>query len=164
MTSNSPLLDVLEDDFVGNLVSAEFCHGLVTSTTHGAETAQPLTARAAAAAEGLELVPSSTNETGFKGVRKHYGKFIADVQTNGNRRRLGSFATAEEAALCRARHIGAKQASAETQKAKSKGDPLTADEARALAMAEGLELKKAPTAYSPDLKVLQKLRQQHNDN
>ncbi len=50
-------------------------------------------------------------------MRKHYGKFISDVQTNGNRRRLGSFATAEEAALCRARHIGAKQASAETQKA-----------------------------------------------
>jgi hypothetical protein len=72
--------------------------------------AQPLTAdeaRAAAAAEGLELVPSAGCETGFKCVSKHGGKYQAKVQENGKWRHLGYFATAEEAALCYARHIGA---------------------------------------------------------
>ena len=45
--------------------------------------AQPLTAdeaRAAAAAEGLELVPSSSNETGFRGVTKHRDKYSAHIR------------------------------------------------------------------------------------
>ena len=58
-------------------------------------------ARAAAAAEGLELAPSSRNPGGFKGVRLDHGRY----QARGPRERgevpyLGSFATAEEAALC----------------------------------------------------------------
>jgi hypothetical protein len=100
---------------------------------------QPLTAdeaRAAAAAEGLELMPSSRSETGFKGVRKDNGKFAAQIRENGKQRHLGLFATPEEAALCYARHVGAERAAAE-----ARGDgPLTADEARAAAAAEGLEL------------------------
>eukprot|EP00900_Chrysochromulina_parva_P017423 jgi/Chrpa1/25682/Chrysochromulina_OHIO_Genome00027145-RA len=69
---------------------------------------QPLTAdeaRAAAAAEGLELVPSSSGETGFKGVSKDKGKYQAKMYDNGKARHLGNFATPEEAALCYARHI-----------------------------------------------------------
>ena len=63
-------------------------------------------ARATAAAEGLELLPSSSNETGFRGVRKHGGKYQAKIKVNGNTRHLGTFATPGEAALCYARHIG----------------------------------------------------------
>jgi hypothetical protein len=102
---------------------------------------QPITAAAAAAAEGLELVASSSNETGFKGVRKDKGKFAARIRENGTQRRLGTFATPEEAALCYARHAGAERAAAEAAEARSEGlQPFTADDARAAAAAEGLEL------------------------
>ncbi|KOO32261.1 hypothetical protein Ctob_008280, partial [Chrysochromulina tobinii] len=79
---------------------------------------QPLTAdeaRVAAAAEGLEFVPSSSNETGFKGVSKTGGKYEAKICVKGKKRYLGTFATPEEAALCYARHIkyGAERAAAE---------------------------------------------------
>ncbi|KOO23385.1 hypothetical protein Ctob_005650, partial [Chrysochromulina tobinii] len=100
---------------------------------------RPLTAdeaRAAAAAEGLELMPSSRSETGFKNVYKDSGRYAAKIFENGKQRHLGLFATPGEAALCYARHVGAERAAAE-----ARGDgPLTADEARAAAAAEGLEL------------------------
>jgi len=102
---------------------------------------QPITAAAAAAAEGLELVASSSNETGFKGVRKDKGKFAARIWENGTQRRLGTFATPEAAALCYARHAGAERAAKEAAEARSEGlQPFTADDARAAAAAEGLEL------------------------
>jgi hypothetical protein len=134
---------------------------------------QPLTAdeaRAAAVAEGLELVPSSSRysgQTGFKGVRKQGGKFEARIYKNGRMRQLGSFATLEEAALCYARHIRAERAVAEAAEERvavsddaqveevveeaqeqeageevmaAGPQPLTADESRAAAAAEGLEL------------------------
>ena len=105
---------------------------------------QPLTAdeaRAAAAAEGLELVPSSTNETGFKGVRKQGGKYEARISQNGSMRHLGTFERPEEAALSYARHVGAERPGAEEAEARGEGpQPLTADESRAAAAAEGLEL------------------------
>ena len=97
--------------------------------------------RSAAEDEGLELVPSSSSETGFKGVTKHHGKYKAEVRDNGKQRHLGTFATPEEAALCYARHIGAERAAAEAAEARGeKRQPLTADEARAAAAAEELEL------------------------
>jgi hypothetical protein len=102
--------------------------------------------RAAAAAEGLELVPSSSNETGFKGAHKRGGKYEACIredgkQRDGKQRYLGRFATPEEAALCYARHIGAERAAAEAAEARGEGlEPLKADEARAAAAAKGLEL------------------------
>ncbi len=46
---------------------------------------QPLTAdeaRAAAAAEGLELVPSARSKAGFMGVSKHGGKYVAKITEN----------------------------------------------------------------------------------
>ena len=102
-------------------------------------------ARAAAAAEGLELVPSSKNQTGFKGVNLTHGRYYLQIYENGKQsRNFGSFATREEAALCYARHIGAERAAAEAAKERGEGlnttKPLTADEARAAAAAEGLEL------------------------
>jgi hypothetical protein len=98
-------------------------------------------ARAAAAAEGLELVPSSSNETGFKGAHKRGGKYEACIREDGKQRYLGRFATPEEAALCYARHIGAERAAAEAAEARGEGlEPLKVDEARAVAAAKGLEL------------------------
>jgi len=102
---------------------------------------QPLTAAAAAAAEGLELVPSSSYKTGFKGVIKQHGKYRGEVRENGKKHYLGTFATPEEAALCYARHVGAERAAAEAADARvAVPQPLTADEARVAASAEGLEL------------------------
>jgi len=72
------------------------------------ERPRPLTAdeaRAAAAAEGLELVPSSSNETGFKAVCNRSGRYTTETWENGKKRHLGAFATPEEAALCYARHV-----------------------------------------------------------
>jgi hypothetical protein len=69
---------------------------------------QPLTAdeaRAAAAAEGLELVPSTRSETGFKGVSKSGGRYKVEITESGKSRHIGNFATAEEAALCYARIV-----------------------------------------------------------
>jgi hypothetical protein len=90
---------------------------------------QPLTAdeaRVAAAAEGLELVSSSSNETGFKGVSKTGGKYEAKICVKGKKRYLGTFATPEEAALCYARRINyvAERAVAEP----GKEDVLQAEE------------------------------------
>ena len=48
----------------------------------GLNTTKPLTAdeaRAAAAAEGLELVPSSKNQTGFKGVTLTHGRYYVNI-------------------------------------------------------------------------------------
>ena len=69
---------------------------------------QPLTAdeaRAAAAAEGLELVPSARSETGFKGVSKSGGRYKVQITENGRSRNIGNFATPEEGALCYARIV-----------------------------------------------------------
>ena len=58
----------------------------------------------------------------------------------GKLRHLGTFATPEEAALCCARHVrAAARAAAEAAEARGGGtQPLTADEARAAAAADGL--------------------------
>ena len=108
---------------------------------------QPLTvaeARATAAAEGLELVPSWSNVTGFKAVAKNGGKYQAKVKKDGKMRHLGIYNTPVEAALCYARHVGAARAAAEAAEAavprSEKPQPLTAAEARAAAAAEGLQL------------------------
>ncbi|KOO28151.1 hypothetical protein Ctob_009740, partial [Chrysochromulina tobinii] len=124
------------------------------------EAPQPLSAdeaRAAAAAEGLELVPSSSNETGFKGVHKGWRSlsYVAKIYEDGKMRHLGTFATPEEAALRYARHIGAERAAAEAAQARGEGpQPLTADEARAAAAAEGLELGKGPPQITTAEEIL----------
>ena len=77
---------------------------------------------AAAAAEGLELVRAE-NSSGFKGVKrstKHINKPFQAVPYGGGGRAgktlyLGSFATAEEAALAVARALAAKAAAEEEE-------------------------------------------------
>ena len=71
----------------------------------------PSTACVAAAAEGLVLVPAA-NATGFKGVSRHGDGYQAQVREGGKRQCLGTFATAEEAALAYARHVGHEVAAA----------------------------------------------------
>ena len=93
--------------------------------------------------EGLTLVRAD-NASGYAGVTSSFCKttitprfgttpFKAEVSRNGKRVLLGKFATAEEAALCYAR-------TPEGRAAAAKPLPLTADEARQQAHAEGLEL------------------------
>ena len=60
--------------------------------------------------EGLALVTSSSSITGYKGVtfcpkRKGSKKYKLNVWVGGKQNFLGYFATAEEAALARARHL-----------------------------------------------------------
>ena len=149
--------------YLGSFPTAEeafFCYaqhiGAVRAAAEVAEALrkvpQPLTAaeaRAAAAAEGLELVPLSNSATGLKVVLKDHGKYQAQATEEGKKRYLGIFNTPEEAALCYARHIGAARAAAEAaEAAEARGagrqplgrQPLTAAEAMATAAAEGLEL------------------------
>ena len=111
--------------------AAAAAKGLERAEARG-EGPRPLTAdeaRAAAAAEGLELVPSASGQTGFKGVNKSGGRYAVSIKENGKSRHLGTFATPEEAALCYARHAGAERAAAEAVEARvEKPQPLTADE------------------------------------
>ena len=109
-------------------------------------------AHATAAAEGLALVRAET-ATGFKGVSyEHRGRskpFQARLWEGGQAKTLGSFATAEEAALAIARILGpagvvASLAAAAT--AALEPAPMTAAEAHAAAAAAGLALVRAENA------------------
>ena len=121
-------------------------------------------ARRQAAAEGLELATSATSSTGFKGVSwqtghcKRMSRFKAEIKGNGRREYLGSFASAEEAALAVARRDvaptqvaaiaaarGAKEARRQAaargaEEARRQAAARGAEEARRQAAAEGLEL------------------------
>ena len=73
----------------------------------------PLAAQEAwrqAAAEGLELATTAKSSTGFEGVAecrgrdgRMIGRFKAEIKVNGRRESLGTYASAEEAALAVAR-------------------------------------------------------------
>ena len=94
-----------------------------------------------AQAEGLALLKAD-NKTGYFGVHHHSGKpkpYQARVRRGGNMVHLGFFATAEEAALCVARTPEGRVA-AERPVASL---PLTSEEARQQAQAEGLMLRVA---------------------
>ena len=84
---------------------------------------------AQAQAEGLTLLVSG-NKAGYFGVILHSGKpkpYRASVSRGGNQVSLGSFATAEEAALCIARSPEGHAAAAERAAA---APPLSSEEAR----------------------------------
>ena len=107
--------------------------------------AAPLTseeARQQAQAEGLTLVVSESSTAGYYCV--HLAKpgqpkpYQARVQRGSKTVSLGSFATAEEAALCVARSPEGRAAAAE--RAAVAVPPLTSEEARQQAQAEGLTL------------------------
>jgi hypothetical protein len=108
-----------------------------------AAAAVPLTseeARQQAQAEKLTLRVAE-NKTGYVGV--HLDKpgqpkpYRAQVRRDGNKVSLGSFATAEEAALCVARSPEGRAAAVERAAAPA---PLTSEEARQQAQAEKLTL------------------------
>ena len=108
----------------------------------------------AAEREGLHLILAPRTKSGYKGVHLKPSK-SKPYQTTacGNRKNqhLGRFATAAEAALCYARHIGrdAAAAAAEKQEA-SPPEPTSQAAKQAVAMAaeEGLELVRVPSANS----------------
>ena len=102
-------------------------------------------AHAAAASEGLALVRAE-NATGFKGV--YHGKnastpFTATLKRDGRKNHLGTFATAEEAALAVARYLGPAGVAAALAPETA---PMTKSEAHAAAAAEGLTLLRAENA------------------
>eukprot|EP00964_Phaeocystis_antarctica_P041237 scaffold23583_cov54-Phaeocystis_antarctica.AAC.1 len=101
-------------------------------------------ARQQTLAEGLTLLVAD-NETGYFGV--HYNSsssktkpYQAQVRRGGKMVHLGRFATAEEAALCVARSPEGRAAEA---KRAAVAPPLTSEEARQQALAEGLTLRGA---------------------
>eukprot|EP00964_Phaeocystis_antarctica_P051255 scaffold29901_cov63-Phaeocystis_antarctica.AAC.9 len=98
---------------------------------------------AQAQAEGLTLRVAE-NTTGYLGVRLckpgQPKPYQAQVSCGGQRVGLGSFATAEEAALCVARSPEGRAAAAERA---AEAPPLTSEEARQQARAEGLTLRVA---------------------
>jgi hypothetical protein len=107
-------------------------------------------AHAAAESEGLALLRSD-NVTGFRGVRysrqarersTHTSKpFQAAVLEEGKERYLGSFETAEAAALAYARALGPEVVAAKLAAASAaEPAPMTAEEAIAAAAVEGLTL------------------------
>merc|ERR1711865_146933 len=91
-----------------------------------------------AQAKGLVV---ADNEAGYYGVyidkRSQAKPYQAQVKRGGKRVHLGSFATAEEAALCVARSSEGKEAA---KRAAAAPVPLTIEEARQQAGAEGLML------------------------
>ena len=99
-------------------------------------------ARQQAQAERLKLRVAD-NKTGYFGVHlNNPGQpkpYLAQVKCGGKMVYLGSFVTAEEAALCIARSPEGK-AAAQRYAAPA---PLTSEEARQQAQAEGLTLLKA---------------------
>ena len=98
-----------------------------------------------AQAEKLELLVAK-NTTGYFGVRLDKPgqpkPYQARVKRGGKLVHLGSFATAEEAALCVARSPEGRAAAAERAAAAA---PLTSEEARQQAQAEKLMLPAADT-------------------
>ena len=96
-------------------------------------------ARQQAKAEGLTLCVAE-NGTGYFGVHHKPGRpkpYQAQVKRGGKKVSLGSFATAEEAALCVAR---SPEGQAAAQRAAAAPVPLTSEEARQQAQAEELTL------------------------
>ena len=67
---------------------------------------------AAPEAEGLQLHLSSSNRTGYTGVRSRNGRFQAEHEQNGRKVYLGSFDTAVQAAVAYAREVGEYQSPA----------------------------------------------------
>ena len=123
------------------------------SLTEGREaaekTAAPRTltseeARQQAQAEELMLLIKAENTTGYFGVYlSNPGKpkpYQVQVRRGGKQVSLGSFATAEEAALCVARSPEGKEAA---ERAAAAPVPLTSEEARQQAQAERLTLLRA---------------------
>jgi len=114
---------------------------VAAATAAGGSAMTPQQAHTASAAEGLTLVRSSKNATGFFNVRRNGRLFEARVSSKDS---LGYFETAEEAALRYARHLG-PEASAEKAgpPAALPAPVMTSRDVRRAADAEGLTLVRA---------------------
>ena len=102
-----------------------------------------------AEAEGLTLLRAERNTSGYKGVSVLGGilanPFLAQVWRGGKQVTLGSFATAEEAALAYAR-TPEVQATVAAAAAPPAAPPMTAEEALRQAGAEGLTLLRSESS------------------
>ena len=105
------------------------------SASRSAAVAAALTAEEAvqqAEAEGLTLLQSESNSTGYKGVIfdrvKKNKPYKALVQRGGKTVHLGIFATTEEAALCYARTPEAQAAAPQPSPASSRKRKVTSEE------------------------------------
>jgi len=99
-----------------------------------------------AEAEGLTLLRSESNSSGYKGVSFNSGRlkpYQASVWRGGKTMSLGYFATAEEAALAFARTPEAQAAVAAAPPAPP---PITAEEALRQTQAEGLTLLRSESS------------------
>jgi len=106
-----------------------------------------------AEAEGLTLLRSDrSSRSGYRGVlfdsSNKSSPYLARVRSGGRQVRLGSYATAEEAALHVARTAEARTAVAAAAAAPPKPPPLTAEEAVQQAEAEGLALLRSESSNS----------------
>ena len=113
---------------------------------------------AQAEAEGLTLLRAKS-KTGYFGVQLNKPgqpkPYLARVWRGGKKVRLGSFATAEEAALCVAR---SPEGQAAAQKAAAAPVPLTSEEARQQAQAEELTLLATRSRLEGEARVVRKRR------
>ena len=142
-----PAAVVAEQALMTTFLPAE---ALMTTFLPAAAAAPPpqMTAEGAvwqAGAEGLTLLRSD-NVTGYRGVyfaTRASLPYEAKVWRGGKPVHLGTFATAEEAALCYARSPEAQAAVAAAAAAPPAPPPMTAEEAVRQADAEGLTLLKA---------------------
>eukprot|EP00966_Prymnesium_polylepis_P124913 2888943-Prymnesium_polylepis.1 len=107
---------------------------------------------AAATAEGLALHTAVGSQTGYRCVAYDETAGCRPFKVRVCKKRLGSFATAEEAALCYARHVQTNDvALPKSPSAKRRvvvyspgQNSMSAADALACARAEGLELQTAP--------------------
>ena len=108
-------------------------------------------AEAQAEAEGLTLVRSVRNKTGFAGVypvhgsREQTGRFAVSYR---GRHITGRCLSAEEAALIYARTLGTEQSAAQAAVAAAEAASLTLEDVEEIAAAEGLTLARSATNKS----------------
>ena len=112
-----------------------------------------------AAAEGLTLQPGD-NASGFKGVTFSSSKsrpYQAQVRRGGKALQLGSFATAEEAALCYARDAASAASAAKAQRAPPSPPPpakRAKAAAREMSEEEGIVVPADESGSAPSLASL----------
>jgi hypothetical protein len=104
----------------------------------------------AAACEGLVLVPSRRNRTGYKGLKQVAGRYeAAEWGEGGTMTYIGSYASKHKAALEYARWIGPQNAKREAAavEAQAASANMTLEEAEDAAARDGLVLVPSKTGY-----------------
>ena len=109
-SGKTPFVAFYHSTYLGSFATAEEAALTVARATPGTMTAED--AKAAAEREGLTLARSDKNATGYSGVRvgsSSIKPFWASAYVDKRKRYLGSFKTAEEAALVVARAGAGKE-------------------------------------------------------